>query len=137
MTPTPQPALPKNSGERQKKDPTEVTQGLTPTVLSGMTVPPGSSTRLKIREGVFTANAAWLICAAISHNLTRAVGALASAFHARARIGTIRAHLIHAPGRIARSAHRLALHLPRHWPWQPSLDELFRQALHDPLPTAA
>jgi hypothetical protein len=30
-------------------------------------------------SGIFTANAAWLVCAAISHNLTRAAGALAAA----------------------------------------------------------
>ena len=29
-------------------------------------------------SGVFTANAAWLVCAAIAHNLTRAAGALAA-----------------------------------------------------------
>jgi hypothetical protein len=85
-------------------------------------------------SGVFTANAAWLVCAAIAHNLTRAAGTLASTFHARARTGTIRAQLINAPARIARSAHRLVLHLPRHWPWEPALDEMFRRALHDPLP---
>jgi hypothetical protein len=83
----------------------------------------------------FTANAAWLTCAAIAHNLTRAAGALASAFHARARTGTIRAQLIGVPARIARSAHRLALHLPQHWPWEAGLDELLRRALHDPLPS--
>lgn len=88
-------------------------------------------------SGVFTANAAWLVCAAIAHNLTRAAAALASAFHARARTGTIRAQLIHTPARIARSAGRLVLHLPRDWPWQNGLDELFRRALHDPLPAAA
>jgi hypothetical protein len=88
-------------------------------------------------SGVFTANAAWLVCAAISHNLTRAAGALASVFHARARTGTLRAQLINTPGRIARSAGQLVLHLPQHWPWEAGLDELFRRALHDPLPTAA
>jgi Transposase DDE domain group 1 len=85
-------------------------------------------------SGVFTANAAWLICATIAHNLTRATGALASTFHARARTGTLRAHLISTPARIARSAGRLTLHLPRDWPWEAGLDELFRRALHDPLP---
>jgi len=85
-------------------------------------------------SGVFTANAAWLVCAAIAHNLTRAAGALASVFHARARTGTLRAQLINTPGRIARSAGQLVLHLPRDWPWEAGLDELFRQALHDPLP---
>ena len=88
-------------------------------------------------SGVFTANAARLICAAIAFNLTRAAGALASARHTRARTGTIRAQLIHTPARIARSAGRLILHLPTDWPWQPGLDQLFRRALHDPLPTAA
>ena len=88
-------------------------------------------------SGVFTANAAWLVCAAISHNLTRAAGALASSFHARARTATIRAQLINTPARIARSAHQLRLHLPQHWPWEDGLDELFRHALHDPLPAAA
>jgi hypothetical protein len=88
-------------------------------------------------SGVFDANAAWLVCAAISHNLTRAAGCLASTLHARARTGTIRAQLINTPARIARSAHQLTLHLPQHWPWEPALETLFRIALHDPLPAAA
>jgi hypothetical protein len=62
---------------------------------------------------VFTANAAWLACAAIAHNLTRAAGALASSVHARARTGTLRTQLLNTPGRIARSAQQLVLHLPR------------------------
>ena len=88
-------------------------------------------------SGGFTANAAWLVCAAIAHNLTRAAGALAGGRHRRARTATIRAQLIHTPARIAHSAHRQVLHLPRDWPWEPGLDELFRRALHDPLPAAA
>jgi hypothetical protein len=87
--------------------------------------------------GRFTANAAWLVCATIAHNLTRAAGALASSFHARARTATIRAQLIGVPARLAHSAHRLTLHLPLDWPWEDGLDELFRRALHDPLPTVA
>jgi Transposase DDE domain group 1 len=88
-------------------------------------------------SGNFMANSGWLVLAAMAFNLTRAAGTLASTFHARARTGTIRAQLIGVPARLARSAHRLVLHLPRHWPWQDALDELFRRALHDPLPTAA
>ena len=83
---------------------------------------------------MFTPNAAWLVCTAIAHNLTRAAGALAGTGHVRARTGTIRAQLITTPGRIARSAGRLMLHLPRDWPWEAGLHELFRRALHDPLP---
>ena len=85
-------------------------------------------------SGMFTANAAWLTCAAIAHNLTRAAGALASTFHARARTGTLRAQLINTPARIARSAHQLVLHLPQHWPWEAGLDELFRRSPARPPP---
>ena len=88
-------------------------------------------------SGRFAANAAWLACAAMAYNLTRAAGALAGSLHARARTATLRARLITVPARLARSAHRLVLHLPQHWPWEPGLDELLRRALHDPLSTAA
>jgi len=69
-------------------------------------------------SGVFAANAAWAVLWAISHNLTRAAGTLASTFHARATTATIRAHLINVPARLARSARRITMHLPQHWPWQ-------------------
>jgi len=71
-------------------------------------------------SGSFTANAAWLVLAAVAHNLTRAAGCLASAFHARATSGTLRAQLINVPARLAHSARRLHLHLPQHWPWEPA-----------------
>ena len=74
---------------------------------------------------------------AIAFNLTRAAGALAGGRHTRARTATLRARLINTPARLAHSAHRQVLHLPRDWPWEPGLDELFRRALHDPLPAAS
>ena len=88
-------------------------------------------------SGVFTANAAWLVCAAIAHNLTRAAGALAGGRHARTRT----AHDPHpadphpGPDRALRPPAGAAP--PRDRPWQPGLDELFRRALHDPLPATA
>jgi hypothetical protein len=88
-------------------------------------------------SGVFTANAAWLACAMIAFNLTRAAAALAGCGHARTRTATVRAQLIHTPARLAHSAHQQLLHLPRDWPWEAGLDELLRRALHDPLPPAA
>ncbi len=69
-------------------------------------------------SGSFTANAAWLVCATIAHNLPRAAGCLASVFHAKATTATIRSHLITVPARLARSARRLQLHLPIDWPWE-------------------
>jgi len=85
-------------------------------------------------SGHFGANGAWLACAVMAYNLTRAAGALAGAVHARARSATLRRHLIQVAARVAGSARRLALHLPQQWPWHTGLDELFRRALHDPLP---
>lgn len=76
-------------------------------------------------SGSFTANAAWLTLAALAYNLTRAAGALASAFHAKARTGTLRRQLILVPARIARRARRIILHLPRNWPHRDALDGLF------------
>ena len=69
-------------------------------------------------SGSFAANSAWLVCAAMAFNLTRTAGVLASTFHAKATTGTIRAQLINVPGRLARSARRLVLHLPTGWPWE-------------------
>jgi hypothetical protein len=69
-------------------------------------------------SGKFTANAAWLTLASIAHNLTRAAGCLASAFHATARPATLRDQLINIPARIATSARRIMLHLPTDWRWE-------------------
>lgn len=76
-------------------------------------------------SGHFNANAAWLTLWAMSFNLLRAAGALASAFHAKATTATIRAHLIHIPARLARTARHLLLHLPQHWPWADAWTNLF------------
>jgi hypothetical protein len=86
-------------------------------------------------SGHFWANSAWLVCAAIAHNLTRAAGTAASAFHAKARTGTIRTQLITVPARLARSARQLVLHLPTGWPWTDAWTRLADTARHGP-PTA-
>ncbi|WP_086709301.1 transposase [Streptomyces antimycoticus] len=75
--------------------------------------------------GKFTANAAWLTLAATAYNLTRAAGHLASAFHAKARTGTIRRHLIAVPARIARPGRQAALHLPQRWRWADDFADLW------------
>jgi hypothetical protein len=64
-------------------------------------------------SGVFTANAAWLVIAAMAHNLLRAAGALAGGRHSRARTATIRRDLITIGARTARHGRgNLVLHLP-------------------------
>jgi hypothetical protein len=68
-------------------------------------------------SGRFAANSAWAICAAITHNLLRAAGTLASDRHAVARGATLRRHLVTVPARLAQPQRRPTLHLPAHWPW--------------------
>jgi hypothetical protein len=66
----------------------------------------------------FTANAAWLVCAVIAFNLTRAAATLtADPKLVKASTGTIRRTVISVPARIAYSARKLTLHLPTDWPW--------------------
>jgi hypothetical protein len=86
-------------------------------------------------SGRFTANAAWLVLAVMAFNLTRAAATSAGPRLAKARTATIRRTLITIPARIAASARRLTLHLPRGWPWESQwntlFDNLFRR--HKPI----
>ena len=67
-------------------------------------------------SGHFNANAAWLVIAAMAHNLVRAAGTLASSPHAKARTATIRRDLIAVAARTARHGRGcLILHLPQGW----------------------
>ena len=93
-----------------------------------------ASALAQLPSGSFSANSAWLVLAAIAFNLTRAAGTLASVFHAKATTATIRRQLIAVPGRLARSARRLVIHLPSHWPWQDSWEGLFNAACGPPTP---
>ena len=68
-------------------------------------------------SGRFGANAAWILCAAITHNLLRATGVLAGDQHTRARGSTLRRRIITVPARLARPQRQPILHLPTHWPW--------------------
>ncbi|RHW22402.1 IS1380 family transposase, partial [Nocardioides immobilis] len=87
-------------------------------------------------SGVFTANAAWLVLAAIAFNLTRAAGTVAAPDLARATTATIRRRLIALPARVATSARRITLHLPRSWPWETAWTALFDR-VSDPPPALA
>jgi hypothetical protein len=83
-------------------------------------------------SGNFAANSAWLVLAAMAFNLTRAVGALASAFHAKAATATIRTQLITVAARVVRSARRTRLRLPINWPWTTAWQQLFTAAIGPP-----
>ena len=89
-------------------------------------------------SGSFAANATWLTLAAISGNLVRAAGCLASAFHARARGATIRADLINVAARTARRGRgHLTLHLPEYWHREAEWLSLFEAACGPPRARAA
>jgi hypothetical protein len=84
-------------------------------------------------SGKFTANAAWLTLAGITHNLLRAAGCLASPRHARARGATIRADLIDVAARLARHGRgHLTLHLPLAWHREHEWLSLFRACCGPP-----
>lgn len=83
-------------------------------------------------SGVFTANAAWLVLAVIAFNLTRAAGTTAAPDLARATTATIRRKLITVPARVATSARRITLHLPKAWPWETAWTALFDRVSDPP-----
>ncbi len=78
---------------------------------------------------VFAANSAWLVAAVMAYNLTRAAGPFG-----KARTGTIRRKLINVPARIATSARKTRLHLPKAWPWQTPWQALFEILYPPPQP---
>ncbi|MGF2944184.1 IS1380 family transposase [Mycobacterium sp. Lab-001] len=90
-----------------------------------------------IPSGHFGANSAWVLCAAIAHNLLRAAGVLAGGAHAVARGATLRRKIVNIPARLARPQRRPVLHLPTHWPWSKSWLALWRNTIGFSPPTAA
>ena len=104
-----------------------------------------SSALAHLPSGKFTANAAWLVLAVIAFNLTRAAATLTEGDTHRSTTGrrlakastaTIRRTLIQVPARVASSARRVTVHLPRHWPWEHAWTQLFRHACRPPPATA-
>jgi len=87
-------------------------------------------------SGVFTANAAWLVLAVIAFNLTRAAASVTDPQLAKATTATIRRKLITVPARVATSARRITLHLPKSWPWETAWTALFDR-VSDPPPVLA
>jgi hypothetical protein len=83
-------------------------------------------------SGRFSANDAWLTCAAIAHNLTRTAGHLAAGANATARTASIRTRIINVSARLAHRARTVHLHLPERWPWQAAFDNLFTAAYTAP-----
>ena len=84
-------------------------------------------------SGRFAANAAWLAIQVMAHSLARWT----------ARIGlvekivttkTLRRRFFSLAGRITRSARRLTLHLPKHWPWETQFSRALARLRAIPFP---
>jgi hypothetical protein len=83
--------------------------------------------------GFFPANAAWLACAAIAHNLLRAAGSLASLAYGKARGATIRRDIVDVAARTARHGRgHITLHLPQAWHREHEWMALFTAACGPP-----
>ena len=83
-------------------------------------------------SGVLNANAAWVVIAAIAHNLLRAAAGLIGGRMTKVRAQTLRTRIISIPARIAHRARKLVLHLPRRSPWATKFARLWRAALSPP-----
>lgn len=69
-------------------------------------------------SGRFFANAAWLVLAALAHNLLRWTARIGLGIDGPVVAKTIRRRFIAVAGRLTRSARRWRLHLPVRWPWR-------------------
>src|SRR5487761_902627 len=70
-------------------------------------------------SGQFFANAAWLSCAVLAHNLLRWTARLGGV-HPSEQLTvarTVRSRVLCLPGRIVNRSGRLVLRLPERWPW--------------------
>ena len=84
-------------------------------------------------SGRFAANGAWLAVQVMAHNLAR--------WTARIGLGeriattkTLRRRVFALAGRLTRSARRLTLHLPKHWPWETQFNRALTRLRAIPLP---
>ena len=79
----------------------------------------GSAGLAHLPSGRFAANAAWLTCAALAHNMTRWMTLLGRTQPPRKLVygSTIRNRLFGIPGRLVNHSRHHILRLPARWPW--------------------
>jgi hypothetical protein len=72
-----------------------------------------------VPSGHFYANAAWLACAVLAHNLVRWTAALGELTPTDQLVvtRTIRTRVLSVPGRLVNHAGTLTLRAPQQWPW--------------------
>jgi hypothetical protein len=88
-------------------------------------------------SGRFFANAAWLACAVLAHNVTRWTARLGNV-HPDDQLTvtrTIRTRLFTLPGRLVNRSRRWVLRLPARWPWADTFHRALDQVRSLPLIT--
>ena len=85
-------------------------------------------------SGRFAANGAWLAVQAMAHNLARWTTARIGLGERIATTKTLRRRVFALAARLTRSARRLTLHLPKHWPWQETISRALTRLRAIPLP---
>lgn len=88
-------------------------------------------------SGRFFANAAWLACAVLAHNLTRWTTTLGDvhADHQLTVTRTVRTRLYALPGRLVNRSGKPVLRLPTHWPWATTFTAALDQIRALPAPS--
>ena len=79
----------------------------------------GSGGLAHLPSGIFTANAVWLLCAALAHNLYRQIPILGQTQPTTRLVygRTIRTRLFGVPGRLVNHSGQPVLRLAARWPW--------------------
>ena len=85
-------------------------------------------------SGRFAANGAWLAVQTMAHNLARWTTRLGLGERI-ATTKTLWRRFFSLDGRLTRSARRLTLHLPQHWPWETQFTRALARLRAIPLPT--
>jgi hypothetical protein len=68
-------------------------------------------------SGVFPANAAWTVIAALAHNMIRWTTALGMGTTGPVVAKTVRRRFLTLPGRATTRSRRTIMHFPANWPW--------------------
>jgi Transposase DDE domain group 1 len=73
-------------------------------------------------SGLFAANGAWTVIAALAHNLLRWTTVIGTPGQTVPNARTTRRKLLAIPGRLTRHSNLWTLHLPARWPWREDFD---------------
>ena len=86
-------------------------------------------------SGKFSANGAWLACAALAHNLTRWITHLGKTQHPKQLTvaATTRNRLLSLPGRLVNHSGHHILRLPANWPWATAFTTALKHLRNLPL----